>query len=83
MGASFAKQIRSECADIKNMGVPGFGEGAAAAEFLKCFIQPGVRWAHLDIAGVAWTLEDAAFNCKGITGFGVRLLTEWLLHELE
>lgn len=78
MGASFAKQIRSEYADIKNMGIPNFGEGAAAAEFLKCFIKPGVKWAHLDIAGVAWTLEHYPLNCKGITGYGVRLLHELL-----
>ncbi len=78
MGASYAKQIRSEYADMRNMGTPGFGEGAAAAEFLKCFIKPEVSWAHLDIAGVAWTLDDYPLNKKGITGFGVRLLMEWI-----
>ena len=54
MGQPFAKQIASSIADIKNAGVFGFGESSAAAEFLKCFIRPGVAWAHLDIAGVAW-----------------------------
>ena len=78
MGASYAKQIQSEYADMKNMGIPGFGEGAAAAEFLKRFVKPEVKWAHLDIAGVAWTLDHACLNRKGITGFGVRLLTVWL-----
>lgn len=78
MGAVYAKQIQSEYADIKNMGVPGFGEGAAAAEFLKCFIKPGICWAHLDIAGVAWTLDHCSLNRKGITGFGVRLLIDWI-----
>lgn len=78
MGPSYAKQIQSDYADIKNMGVPSFGEGAAAAEFLKCFIHPKVRWAHLDIAGVAWTLEHYPLNCKGITGYGVRLLMQYL-----
>lgn len=80
MGPRFANQIRSDYADMRNMGLPGFGEGAAAAEFLKRFIKPGVKWAHLDIAGVAWTLEDYPLNAKGITGFGVRLLVEWI-HE--
>lgn len=79
MGPKFAKQLISEYADIKNMGMPGFGEGGAAAEFLKHFIQPNVRWAHLDIAGVAWTHDHCPFNGKGITGFGVRLLMEWLM----
>lgn len=78
MGPRFAKQIESDYADLKNMGMPGFGECGAAAEFLKRFIQPGVRWAHLDIAGVAWTLDHYPLNSKGITGFGVRLLVALL-----
>jgi leucyl aminopeptidase len=78
MGPLYAKQLESEYADIKNMGIPWFGEGAAAAEFLKCFIKPEIRWAHMDIAGVAWTLEDRPLNAKGITGYGVRLLLDWI-----
>ncbi|MFQ5459670.1 MAG: hypothetical protein ACE5EL_02635, partial [Anaerolineae bacterium] len=35
-------------------------------------------WAHLDIAGVAWNAEDVPYVAKGATGFGVRLLVEWL-----
>jgi len=79
MGAAFAKQIISHYADIKNMGEPEFGECGAAAEFLKCFIKPDMPWAHLDIAGVAWTNEDGVLNGKGVTGFGVRLLHDWIL----
>lgn len=78
MGPAFAKQIESAYADMKNMGIPENGENGAAAEFLKCFVKPGVAWAHLDIAGVAWTNEDSLFNEKGVTGYGVRLLTKWL-----
>lgn len=78
MGPAYAKQIETPYADMKNMGNPENGENGAAAEFLKCFIMPGVKWAHLDIAGVAWTNEDALFNEKGVTGYGVRLLTTWL-----
>lgn len=84
MGPQFAEQIVSDCADVKNSGLPGFGESGASAEFLKCFVKPGVRWAHLDIAGVAWSTGDALFNRKGVTGFGVRLLDSWLLtHRLS
>lgn len=79
MGSAYAKQIFSEMADIKNSGTPFFGEGAAAAEFLKCFIHPTIPWAHLDIAGVAWLQEDDhPLAPKGVTGYGVRLLIEWL-----
>lgn len=72
MGDAFAKQIASSIADVKNMGVLGFGESSAAAEFLKCFVRDGTPWAHIDIAGVAWSQE-------GVSGFGVRLLTEFVL----
>jgi leucyl aminopeptidase len=83
MGEAFAKQIESPAADLKNMGIPEFGEGGAAAEFLKCFIKKEVVWAHIDIAGVAWTQEDGSLNPKGVTGFGVRLLHQWIQNLLS
>jgi leucyl aminopeptidase len=78
MGEPFAKQIESSVADIKNAGIFGYGESSAAAEFLKCFVKSNVPWAHLDIAGVAWSQEDRLLSPKGVTGFGVRLLVDWL-----
>ena len=78
MGLSFAKQIYSGLADMKNSGIPYFGEGGAAAEFLKCFVTHAIPWAHLDIAGVAWTEEDLPLSSKGVTGFGVSLLIDWI-----
>lgn len=78
MGEPFARQIQSSIADVRNMGVLGFGESSAAAEFLKCFVLPNVAWAHLDISGVFCTKEEAHLCHPGVTGFGVRLITEWL-----
>lgn len=80
MGPSFAKQIESEVADIKNCGLAFSGENAAAAEFLMRFVKD-IPWAHLDIAGVSWTKEDLPLASKGVTGFGVRLLEEWLMGQ--
>jgi leucyl aminopeptidase len=77
MGPSFAKQIESNVADIKNLGLENFGENGAAAEFLKCFVTD-TPWAHLDIGGVSWVNEDMPCCVKGVTGFGVRLLEEWI-----
>ncbi|MBM3198940.1 MAG: leucyl aminopeptidase family protein [Chlamydiae bacterium] len=71
MGSYFAKQITSHVADIKNSGLDLCGENGAAAEFLKRFVKIK-HWAHLDIAGVSWLDQR-------VTGFGVRLLEEWLL----
>jgi len=77
MGEYYAKQLESPIADIRNLGVEGWGENGAAAEFLKRFIITD-SWAHLDIAGVSWTKEELPLFAKGVTGFGVRLLEEWI-----
>lgn len=83
MGPAFAKQIESSVADVKNVGVFGFGESSAAAEFLKHFVSKEVKWAHIDIAGVAWTQEEKPLSGSGVTGFGVRLLIELLRNMFE
>lgn len=81
MGSFFAKQIESDVADIKNIGVEFCGENGAAAEFLKCFVSH-IPWAHLDIAGVSWTKEELPLCPKGVTGYGVRLLEEWIITNI-
>lgn len=78
----FKEQIKSEVADIKNTGGrPGGSETAGA--FLSNFV--GEKpWAHLDIAGTAWTQEFTAkkdYISKGATGFGTRLLFELVSGE--
>ncbi len=76
MGEYFAKQLESSIADVKNMGTEGCGENGAAAEFLRYFVSDKIRWAHIDIGGVSWTLEGVS---KCVTGYGVRLLEEWMM----
>lgn len=69
--AEYYDQLRSDIADIANVG--GRPAGAiTAAMFLKEFIAEGVAWAHLDIAGTAWTDKDQAHLAKGPTGVAVR-----------
>ncbi len=68
----YSKQIKSEIADIKNIGGRKAGTITAAA-FLKEFAD-GVAWAHLDIAGTAWGDEAKPFRSKGPTGMAVRTL---------
>ena len=68
----YTKQIKSDIADIKNVGGRKAGTITAAA-FLKEFAD-GVSWAHLDIAGTAWGDEAKPFRSKGPTGVGVRTL---------
>jgi leucyl aminopeptidase len=68
----YTKQIKSDIADIKNVGGRKAGTITAAA-FLKEFAE-GVAWAHLDIAGTAWGDEAKPYRSKGPTGVAVRTL---------
>lgn len=68
----YTKQIKSDIADIKNVGGRKAGTITAAA-FLKEFAD-GVSWAHLDIAGTAWGEEAKPYRSKGPTGVAVRTL---------
>ncbi len=68
----YSKQIKSDIADIKNVGGRRAGTITAAA-FLKEFAD-GVSWAHLDIAGTAWGDEAKPYRSKGPTGVAVRTL---------
>jgi leucyl aminopeptidase len=68
----YAEQIKGHHSDLLNVGGPSGGT-ITAAMFLKQFVPDGVPWAHLDIAGVAWTEKE-----KSATGAGVRLVAELL-----
>lgn len=68
----YDKQIKSDIADMKNVGGRD-GGSITAAQFLQRFTD-GVPWAHLDIAGVAWSAKDQPTVPKGGVGWGVRLL---------
>jgi leucyl aminopeptidase len=75
----YSKQIKSDIADIKNVGGRKAGTITAAA-FLKEFAD-GVAWAHLDIAGTAWGDEAKPFRSKGPTGIAVRTLIKIVERE--
>ncbi|MGH8907194.1 MAG: leucyl aminopeptidase [Egibacteraceae bacterium] len=74
----YADQLRSEVADLKNIGKPGQAGAIIAGLFLKEFVGT-VPWAHLDIAGPAFTEEgDGFYTAKGGTGVMVRTLIQYL-----
>ncbi|MBV8972645.1 MAG: leucyl aminopeptidase [Sphingomonadaceae bacterium] len=82
MGEAYDKLIDSPIADMKNVG-PREGGSISAAQFLARFIKPGVKWAHLDIAGMVWAAKDGALWAKGATGYGVRLLEKFVADNFE
>ncbi|HVY60950.1 MAG TPA: leucyl aminopeptidase, partial [Planctomycetota bacterium] len=72
----YDERLKSWLADMKNS--PGRPGGAVtASRFLRKFVKD-TPWAHLDIAGTAWTTDELPYHGKGATGFGVRLLVDWL-----
>jgi leucyl aminopeptidase len=74
----YSKQIKSDIADIKNVGGRKAGTITAAA-FLKEFADD-VAWAHLDIAGTAWGDDAKPYRSKGPTGIAVRTLLKLVKH---
>ncbi len=79
---TYDKMIDSPIADMKNIGGKGAGS-ITAAQFIKRFVDEGVRWAHLDIAGMVWADKPAATWDKGATGYGVRLLDRFVADHFE
>ena len=76
MGDTYDKMLKSHIADMKNIGGP-YGGSITAACFLERFVM-NTPWAHLDIAGKAWSDSATATVPKGGTGYGVRLLNRLL-----
>jgi len=76
-----SRQMESEIADVKNIG--GKAGAITAGAFLRTFVDEDAidRWAHLDIAGTAWGMEELSYRPGGGTGFGVWLTVE-LLRDL-
>jgi leucyl aminopeptidase len=70
----YAKAIKSEIADLKNVGNKTAG-AITAAKFLQEFVED-TPWVHLDIAGMDIDHDSRPFACKGATGFGVRTLVQ-------
>ena len=66
--------MNSKYADVQNINYSGGAGSITAAQFLQRFILKKTPWAHLDIAGMAFSKKAANLNPSGATGFGVRLL---------
>jgi len=79
---NYDKLINSSIADIQNINYSGGAGSITAAQFLQRFIDK-TPWAHLDIAGMAFSKKAANLNPGGATGFGVRLLNQLIEEHYE
>jgi leucyl aminopeptidase len=82
LSATYDKLIDSPIADMKNVGPRG-GGSITAAQFIKRFVDEGVKWAHLDIAGMVWSDKPGPGYDKGATGYGVKLLDRFVADNFE
>ncbi len=76
LNKNFDKLIDSKNADMQNINYVGGAGSTTAAQFLQRFILNKTPWAHLDIAGMAFSKYGGALNSGGSTGYGVRLLNK-------
>ncbi len=79
MYEEYQEQIKSDIADIRNIGGREAGTITAAC-FLSRFVGD-IPWAHLDIAGTAWNMKGTDISAKGATGAGVRLVLNYLMNK--
>ena len=83
LGDEYDNDINSRRADVINTGTTRWGGSITAAHFIKRFVENNIPWAHLDIAGVSWTMKGgknsiSKIHAPGATAFGVRLIDKFL-----
>jgi len=80
---NYDKLLNSKNADMQNINYVGGAGSTTAAQFLQRFIINKTPWAHLDIAGMAFSKYGGALNSGGATGYGVRLLNKFVEENYE
>lgn len=79
---AYGDELKSDVADIRNLGIRPMSGAITAAKFLEFFIGEHQHWAHMDIAGVAF--GDSEFTSqKSASGFGIRLLIDFIAHNTK
>ena len=76
------KVTRKDRREFKNIGKNNEAGTIVGGRFLLKFIE-GIPWAHLDIAGSAWSEKETGYHCKGPTGVGIRMILAWLQEITE
>lgn len=71
--------LKSDIADLRNISTTRYGGSITAALFLQEFVEEGTDWVHVDIAGPAFQAKASAYVPQGGTGFGVRLMIDYLM----
>ena len=82
VGEEYDSHIECLIADMHNVGKKGAGS-TAAAKFLQQFVEKDVKWSHIDVAAMVWEKAGKPLSPKGATGYGVRLLNDYIANHWE
>ena len=84
LGEEFQEAIKSNIADLRNLGKTRYGGSATAGAFLENFIDDNENWAHIDIAGVDCATSNNVFGIADFTsGYGIKLITDFVEKNIE
>ena len=83
MDSDFDKMMSSQFVDLKNISSGRYAGATTAAQFIKRFVPPKTKWAHLDIAGTTWKNQGDVFNRPGATGFGLLLMADFVYNYFK
>ncbi len=81
MDKEYSEMMEGDEADLKNVSGSREASAITGGTFLKEFVSDVMPWAHIDIAGTADTPKETPLSCKGATGFGIRMLLDYLNHQ--
>ena len=83
VGEEYNSHIDCLVADMKNVGKGRSAGSISAAKFIEQYVEKGVKWIHLDVAAMVWENAGKPLSPKGATGYGVRLLNDYIAKNFE
>lgn len=78
----YESELRSDYADLRNVGTSTLAGAITAALFIRRFVAPTMKWVHIDMAGTVQYKRDVGYAPAGATGYGARLLADYAVGAL-
>ncbi|MGG6313634.1 M17 family metallopeptidase [Paenibacillus macerans] len=77
----YESELRSDYADLRNVGTSGMAGAIIAALFIRKFVADGLKWVHIDMAGTVQYKQEVGYSAAGATGYGARLLADYAVQR--
>ncbi|MCM3703964.1 leucyl aminopeptidase family protein [Paenibacillus macerans] len=79
----YEAELRSDYADLRNVGTSGMAGAILAALFIRKFVDPSMKWVHIDMAGTVQYKQEVSYSAAGATGYGARLLADYAMRRFS